>query len=425
MDVLISADRLLTGQPGEQIIDGAVLVRDHHIVAVGSQQQIADQPDKPGTELHYPGGTLLPGLINTHVHLVFDASLDPVAAYRACTPETLLLAMAERAHQCLDAGVTTIRDLGDGHGLAIRLRGEIAAGTRYGPRILSAGAPLTVPGGHCWFLGGEVDGQDSIRARIHATAAAGADVIKVMASGGHMTPSGAAMWESQFTRERLRLIVDEARSVGLPVAAHAHGSRAIADAVTAGVTTVEHCTWMTGPGQSKQHEDIARQMAAAGAYAGDTTPPNWTDLAAMLPPGPGHRFGDRLPWMDQLGVKIIIGTDAGLPGAVFGDFVSALHTHASYPIGHLSTMYWIGLRPGDVHLNVSSPGWAKHAWSNVFAPWNAAATVCTTTPPGSTPTACSTPWPAAVWTPSARRRRSGGCSSRPTSAGSRSASGSC
>src|SRR5688572_16343456 len=51
------------------------------------------------------------------------------------------------------------------------------------------------------------------------------------------------------------------------------------------------------------------------------------------------------------------------------------HTHASYPVGHLSTMYWIGLRPGDVHLNISSPGWAKHAWSNVFAPWNAEATV--------------------------------------------------
>ena len=51
------------------------------------------------------------------------------------------------------------------------------------------------------------------------------------------------------------------------------------------------------------------------------------------------------------------------------------HTHASYPVGHLSTMYWLGLRPGDVHLNVSSPGWAKHAWSNVFAPWNAEATV--------------------------------------------------
>ncbi|MFY9806326.1 MAG: amidohydrolase family protein, partial [Pseudonocardiaceae bacterium] len=187
--------------------------------------------------------------------------------------------------------------------------------------------PLTVPGGHCWFLGGEVDGDDSIRARIRASAAAGADVIKVMASGGHMTPGGAAMWESQLTVDQLRLIVDEARGVGLPVAAHAHGTQAIADAVAAGVTTVEHCTWFTGPGQTEHHEDIARQMADASIYAGDTTPPNWTDLAAMFPPGPGRRFGDRLPWMDQLGVKIIIGTDAGLPGSIFSDFVSALQMY--------------------------------------------------------------------------------------------------
>ncbi|MGH3897598.1 MAG: MAB_1171c family putative transporter [Pseudonocardiaceae bacterium] len=326
VDTLISADRLLTGQPGEQIIDGAVLVRDNRIVAVGPRQQVLDRADKP-TELHHPGCTLLPGLINTHVHLAFDASPDPITTYQASAPETLLPAMAERARQCLDAGVTTIRDLGDGHGLAIRLREEIAAGTRPGPRILAAGAPLTVPGGHCWFLGGEVNGADSIRAQIRATAAAGADVIKVMASGGHMTPGSAAMWESQFTVDQLRLIVDEARAVGLPVAAHAHGTQAIADAVTAGVTTIEHCTWMTGPGQAEHHEDIARQMAAAGIYAGDTTPPNWTDLAAMFPPGPGRRFGDRLPWMDQLGVQIIIGTDAGLPGAVFSDFVSALQMY--------------------------------------------------------------------------------------------------
>lgn len=72
------------------------------------------------------------------------------------------------------------------------------------------------------------------------------------------------------------------------------------------------------------------------------------------------------------------------------------HTHASYPAGHLSTMYWIGLRPGDVHLNISSPGWAKHAWSNIFAPWDAGRACSSSTTRGSTPTGCSTPWSGAA-----------------------------
>ena len=88
-----------------------------------------------------------------------------------------------------------------------------------------------------------------------------------------------------------------------------------------------------------------------------------------------------------------------------------------YPVGHLSTMYWIGLRPGDVHLNISSPGWAKHAWSNVFAPWNAEATVLILGHERvSTPRRCWARSASAASPPSARRRPCGGCSSRPTSA---------
>lgn len=320
MDLLISADHLLTGSPGERIHRGAVRVRGDRIVDVGPRDALTGAPFE---ELALPGATLLPGLVNAHVHLAFDAGPDPVGSYRAATPDTLYEGMAERALHALDAGVTTVRDLGDGHGLAFRLRAEIAAGARPGPRILAAGAPLTVPGGHCWFFGGEVEGADAIRAAVRERAAAGADVIKVMAGGGQMTPGGAAMWESQFTVAELTTIVDEARSVGLPVAAHAHGTAVIADCVAAGVSTVEHCTWITGPGRAEWSEETAREMAARGIVAGDTTPPNWPALAAMFPPPPGRQFGDRLPWMDSLGVPIVFGTDAGLPGSVFGDVVSA------------------------------------------------------------------------------------------------------
>lgn len=338
MNTLISADLLLTGPAGEKIPDGAVLVRDDRIAAVGPRAELIAAAGADTTHQHYDGATLLPGLINTHVHLVFDASMDPVGAYQAAAPETLYPAVAEHARQCLDAGVTTIRDLGDSGDLVFRLRGEITAGTRPGPRILAAGSPLTPPGGHCYFLGGEVDGDAAITAKIRELADAGADVIKVMASGGHMTPGGAPMWGSQFTVEQLRFIVAQAAEVGLPVAAHAHGAQAIADSVAAGVSTVEHCTWMIEGMATAFDDDVATQMATQRTYAGDTTPPNWTTLAGMFPMPPGRRFGDRLPWMDSLGVPIIIGTDAGMPGAVFDDFATALTLYAELGFPHERTL---------------------------------------------------------------------------------------
>ncbi len=90
------------------------------------------------------------------------------------------------------------------------------------------------------------------------------------------------------------------------------------------------------------------------------------------------------------------------------------HTHASYPVGHLSTMYWIGIKPGDVHLNISSPGWAKHAWSNFFAPWNAQATILILNQSRFSAAGLLAALGDAGSPRSARRRRSGGCSSRPT-----------
>jgi hypothetical protein len=124
-------------------------------------------------------------------------------------------------------------------------------------RILAAGPPVTVRGGHCWFFGGDVDltgdGDAQLREQVRRNIDAGADLVKVMASGGQLTPGGAAMYESQFTTGQLGVIVAEARRAGLRVAAHAHGADAISSAVEAGVHTVEHCGWMSGPGSYRHH----------------------------------------------------------------------------------------------------------------------------------------------------------------------------
>jgi imidazolonepropionase-like amidohydrolase len=174
-----------------------------------------------------------------------------------------------------------VRDLGDRGGLAVAFREAINAGELVEPRILAATAPLTPPGGHCWFLGGEVAGAEQFRQRIHHNAAAGADVIKVMVSGGSMTPGGAQMWQPQFSTTELRSVVEEAHRLGLPVAAHAHGTSSIRICVDAGVDTIEHCTWLTGPGVFEPSSKLSQTSLRRGsryvpptATIGDHSPRN-------------------------------------------------------------------------------------------------------------------------------------------------------
>src|SRR4051812_44325800 len=245
MRLLISAGHVLIGPAGEQLSDGAVLVEGREIIAVGPKRQVERLTALETPRMDHPDGTIMPGLIDCHVHLAFNAGPDPKDALEGMTDAQLVLTMAGRARQLLETGVTTVRDLGDWHRLTVPLRAATAEGQIPGPRILAATTPLTSRGGHCAFLGGEVDDEHSIRELVRTNAAAGADLIKVMATGGHLTPSGPSMWDPQFTTEQLKIAVDQAHQLGLPVAAHAHATDGIAAAIQAGADTIEHCTWLS------------------------------------------------------------------------------------------------------------------------------------------------------------------------------------
>lgn len=323
MDFLVCAGQVLTGPEGARTPDGAVLVRGDRIVAVGPREQVEAQAPAGALRVSRPEGTLLPGLIDAHVHLCFDAGPDPVTSLRDTGDTDLLLAMADRATRLLATGVTTVRDLGDRGGLALRLRDAVASGAVRGPRIVAAGAPLTPPGGHCWFLGGEVAGEAAIRERVRRNAEDGADVIKVMATGGGLTRGGPAIWESQFTAAELRVVVEEARAHGLPVAAHAHGADGIEAAVAAGVDTLEHCTWM-GKGGFDVREQVVADIASRGIRVCTAASPGWRAFAERFGQERAEELFARVRWMHEQGVRLISGTDAGVPGAVFDDLVSSL-----------------------------------------------------------------------------------------------------
>ncbi|OZM73069.1 amidohydrolase [Amycolatopsis antarctica] len=340
MELVISAGSVLTAPGAERIPGGAVHVRDGVVAAVGTRDEVDAAVEASVPRADYPDATILPGLIDAHVHLAFDAGTEVAATVRESDDACLMLGMTGRARALLDTGVTTVRDLGDRGGLAARLRDAIASGGVPGPRILAAGAPITITGGHCWFLGGEVDGsEESIRDMVRRNVAAGADLVKVMATGGGLTPGGPAAWESQFDGAALRIVTEEARRAGLRTAAHAHGAEGIAAAVAAGVDTIEHCTWMT-EGGFEVREDVVAEIVANGVFVCPGASPGWRALPAVFGEERAAQMFGRVRWMADQGVRLIAGTDAGVPRAVFDDFPGSLEffEHLGLPPARVLTM---------------------------------------------------------------------------------------
>ena len=162
---VLTAPRVITGS--QTVADGAVVLGDRLVSWVGP---VAGLPVAyaawPRTD--YPGATILPGLIDSHVHLGFDGGPDPAARMQAETDEQQLVLMLRNARDLLGVGVTTARDLGGRGYLSLVVRDAIAAGLARGPRLVAAGPPVTVTGGHCWFMGGEADTEDDLRRIVQA-----------------------------------------------------------------------------------------------------------------------------------------------------------------------------------------------------------------------------------------------------------------
>ena len=328
---VLTAPRVITGS--ETVVDGAVVLGDRLVSWAGRAQALPDEyAALPRTD--YPGATILPGLIDSHVHLGFDGGPDPAARMRAETDEQQLVLMLRNARDLLGVGVTTARDLGARALLGVVVRDAIAAGLARGPRLVVAGPPVTVTGGHCWFMGGEADSEDDLRRIVRTHHKHGADLIKVMATGGFMT-SGSAPWYAQFTTEQLAVIVAEASRVDKPVAAHAHGLEGIRRAVAAGVSTIEHCSWVTETNE-RYFDERARGRDGRAGHRG--VPDHQRERALRGRADRHHGGRERAGGCTTLGVRIIAGTDAGIDNT----------PHHQYAGGLAAMVSLLGFSPAEV-----------------------------------------------------------------------------
>jgi len=176
--------------------------------------------------------------------------------------------MTSAARAAARGGVTTVRDLGDRGYLALGV--QHAAGTDPTlPEILAAGLPITTPGGHCHFLGEEAAGVDGIRRAVREHAERGADIIKIMASGGNMT-AGSRPELPQYGPAELRAAVDEAHRHNLPITAHAHATQAIVDGLAAGLTSFEHLSFMTADGVDPIPDEVLAALVRGNVTVGVT-----------------------------------------------------------------------------------------------------------------------------------------------------------
>jgi imidazolonepropionase-like amidohydrolase len=299
-----------------------VVVEQRRIAAV-----VPDRQAGAGTVLDLGGLTLLPGLFNCHTHLCLSGAADPARLLAQESYATTVIQSTLRARHTVEAGVTTIRDLGGREYAEIAVRDAVRAGLVPGPRIVAAGRGVCMTGGHGWqMLARQADGADEVRKAVREQLRAGADVIKLLATGGVMTP-GVDPTSAQLTIDELRAGVTEAHKARRKAAAHAQAEDGIALCLEAGIDTIEHGIFLT--------EVLAARMAAqATALVATLVAPHAIvegGIAAGIPEfavkksaAVRDRHLESFRLAMRAGVRIAAGTDAGTPLNPHGTIVPEL-----------------------------------------------------------------------------------------------------
>lgn len=356
---LILADRLIDGVSPEPLERQALFLRDGRIVAILPQSEVTRSHRQGAAEIEIEDGTVLPGLIDTHVHLTLtggptDESVTGPAATESDAKQALRAVANAQAH--LAAGVTTVRDVGCRGYTTLALRDLIRQRLLIGPRIRASGPPITTPTGHMHYMGCIATNAIEVRARAEELLDRGVDLVKTCATGGVLT-AGSDPMDLQYTAEELREAVLAAEARGKIVASHALAAEGVRRCVEAGVRSIEHCRWQVEPGRHVFPGDLAETMIAKDIYAGITFATisqvgyrqdvlNQQDVWVKFS---RDRLNDRFASEREMiaaGVKYVVHSDAGVTHTPFGEFWKSAG----------AARYELGLTPLEaLHAVTASP----------------------------------------------------------------------
>ncbi|SMQ57673.1 Imidazolonepropionase [Agreia sp. VKM Ac-1783] len=341
---LVRNGRIFDGNDGRTTDAGRSILVDHGVIG-----WIGPDAEAPPVDIviDAAAGTIMPGLINSHVHLANDGAADLGAQVRSDSTATAAYRAAANALITLNAGITTVKDCGAADNVVIDLGRAIDTGIVPGPRVVAAGRVITMTGGHCYFMGVEADGVDAVRTAVRGQLKEGASFIKAMATGGVLT-SEVKPTQTALLREELAVIVQEAHNAGRRVSTHAIGREGIENAILAGVDTIEH-----GFHLDAALFDLALDrgtylvptLAAIGnivAEGANGTIPSWiVDKARAEEDRSISMFRAAV----EAGVNIAAGTDAGTP----------FNPHDGL-VDEIIAMVRIGLTPARALLSATRDG---------------------------------------------------------------------
>jgi imidazolonepropionase-like amidohydrolase len=323
--LLIRAARLIDGTGAPAVLDPVVVVEGGLITGIFQGQVPEGAVPAAAQLIDLAGHTLLPGLIDCHVHLNFPGDGTSLEDWMTESDGVLQTFSTIAAQTALRGGITTIRDNGSRGNTTFDLRRAAELSDTPVPRMLLCGQPVTMTGGHTWPLGGEADGVEGVRRRVRQLAKDGADWIKVMATGGGTR--NTMSWKASYSVAELAAIVDEAHSLARKVTIHCLSARGIEGAIDAGADQIEHGSFFVdGAGHQEFEPAVAEKMATSGIAVTPTLSVR-AFVVRMIESEPDRspkRQAELDQWrrmldgglaqfrrMAQMGITFVAGTDAG------------------------------------------------------------------------------------------------------------------
>jgi imidazolonepropionase-like amidohydrolase len=317
---VVRAGKLVDVKSGKLLANQAIVIEGGKIVSVGPVADVKAMPADKVVDL--PNATVLPGLIDVHTHLTGDPSFGYEELGISIPREALT--GAKNARITLDAGFTTVRNVGASGYTDVALRDAINAGDVPGPRMLVSGPALGITGGHCdnnllpfeYHVSeeGVADGIPAVQHKVREVIKYGADLIKICATGGVLS-KGDDPQASQYTLEEMKAIVADAHRLGRKVAAHAHGAQGILWASEAGVDSVEHCSYINDEAIAAMKKNGTYMVPTL--YLADWLTENMQKIG--MPEMYAKKMRDIVPIVRQnvghafaSGVKVAFGTDAAV-----------------------------------------------------------------------------------------------------------------